>query len=204
MDVRQHWDRVHAAKPPEELSWYQSVPTVSLRMIDSAGLPGDARLLDVGGGVSTLVDALLERGYSRVSVLDVSAVALTAARARLGDRAGEVEWLEGNILDTPLPPSAFDLWHDRAVFHFLTEAVDRAAYVEAAAQALRPGGHLLVSTFAHDGPERCSGLPVVRYDPQGLESELGERFRGVEHERVEHVTPGGGLQRFLCCRFLRV
>jgi SAM-dependent methyltransferase len=204
MDAKQHWDTVHAAKRPQELSWYQRVPTVSLRMIDAAALPEDACLIDVGGGASTLVDALLDRGYSRVSVLDVSAVALGAAKARLGPRAQGVEWLEGNILDAGLPPPQFDLWHDRAVFHFLTDAPDRTAYVEVAAAAIRSGGHLLLSTFADDGPERCSGLPVVRYDLPRLAAELGERFRAVEHERVEHVTPGGGLQRFICARFVRV
>jgi SAM-dependent methyltransferase len=203
MSGRDHWDRIYGAKAPAELSWYESVPVTSLRLIDAAGLPPGARLLDVGGGASTLVDALLDRGDIAVSVLDLSWRAIERARLRLGARAPSVTWLEGDVLRVELPPEGYDLWHDRALFHFLTESRDREAYIGKMLGSVRPGGHLVMATFAADGPVRCSGLPVVRYSPGDLGAELGDSFELLEHEHVGHRTPGGTVQRFLFARFLR-
>lgn len=203
MSTREHWDRIYDGTRPAELSWYQPVPAMSLRMIEEAGLGADARILDVGGGASTLVDALLERGYSGVSVLDLSPRAIDLARARLASGAASVTWLEGDVRRVELPPEGYDLWHDRALFHFLTDAGDRAAYVAKMLGTIRSRGHVVMATFAADGPRSCSGLPVVRYTPAGLAAELGEPFRLVEHEHVEHRTPGDSVQRFVFCRFRR-
>lgn len=204
MSTREHWDTIYEARGPAELSWYQPVPVMSLRMIEEAGLPSDARILDVGGGTSNLVDELLKRGYSRLSVLDLSPRAIGLAQARLGPGAASVTWLEGDVRRVELPPHGYDLWHDRALFHFLADAGDRAAYVAKVLGAIRSGGYVVMATFAADGPRSCSGLPVVRYTPAGLAAELGEPFRLVEHEHVEHRTPGDSVQRFVFCRFRRV
>lgn len=204
MSTREHWDGIYDSRSPAELSWYERVPAVSLRMIGDTGLPKDARIIDVGGGASTLVNALLGRGYSRVSVLDLSSRALDLARVGLGADAGSVAWLEGDVRRVDLPPEGYDLWHDRALFHFLTDAADRADYVGKVLEAIRSGGHVVMATFAVDGPHRCSGLPVVRYTPAGLLAELGESFRLIEHEHVEHRTPGDSAQRFVFCRLRRV
>ncbi|MDZ7809552.1 MAG: class I SAM-dependent methyltransferase [Arhodomonas sp.] len=158
-------------------------------------------MIDVGGGASRLVDCLLEAGYEAVTVLDIAAGALEAARQRLGTAADAVQWLEADVTTATLPEKAWALWHDRAVFHFLTDAADRAAYLENLARGLRPGGQVIVATFAEDGPDRCSGLPVVRYSPESLERTLGAAFRLEHHELEDHYTPGGALQRFLYCRF---
>jgi SAM-dependent methyltransferase len=170
-------------------------------MIEAAGLPAGARLLDVGGGASTLVDALLDRGNIDVSVLDLSARAIDQARLRLGPRDGSVTWLPGDVRTVELPPEGYDLWHDRALFHFLTEARDRGVYLEQVLRSVRPGGHIVMATFALDGPPKCSGLPVVRYGPELLAAELGDAFRLLQHEHVEHRTPAGTVQRFSFFRF---
>jgi SAM-dependent methyltransferase len=194
MTTRQHWERVYESKAPSEVSWFQEHASLSLTMIERTGMPLSAAILDVGAGASTLVDDLLARGRSNVTVLDVSGIALSTARRRLGDRATEVVWLEGDVLEVPLP--GVDLWHDRAVFHFLTEPADRSAYVARLTGALRPGGRAIIATFAEDGPTRCSGLPVKRYSPDLLAAELGPAFRLVDSEREEHVTPFGTVQAF--------
>lgn len=199
MQIKAHWEQVYASRPPTEVSWFQPHVERSLQFIRDAGVPQTARIIDVGGGASTLVDDLLTAGYDDVSVLDISAHALAAARARLGARANEVRWLEADVPEATLPRHGYDVWHDRAVFHFLTDPADRRAYVRQVLHAVSPGGLVIVATFAPDGPERCSGLPVMRYDPQGLHAEFGAPFRLLRHEREAHHTPAGRVQQFIYC-----
>lgn len=199
-----HWEAVYANKAPHTVSWYQPRAARSMEFIGEAGVGTAARLLDVGGGASVLVENLLDAGYADVTVLDIAGSALAAARLRLGERAGDVTWLEADITDVELPTAGFDLWHDRAVFHFLIDPADRSAYVRTLHRALRPGGHAIIATFAEDGPERCSGLPVQRYSPEQLREQLGEAFTLLAYERDEHVTPAGALQRFQYSLFRRL
>lgn len=192
---KQHWETVYQDKSPLEVSWYQSRPTLSLELIASCELSPAASVIDVGGGASTLVDHLLEQGYRHLSVLDISAAALEHARRRLGERAGEVEWIEADITEF-VPPRTYDLWHDRAVFHFLTEAEDRSRYRDLLERAIAPGGHLIIAAFAPDGPTMCSGLPICRYDAAGLLDEVGPGFKLVDERREVHVTPADKEQSF--------
>jgi SAM-dependent methyltransferase len=203
MNRREHWERVYSTKAADAVSWYQKHADLSLDWIRASGIARTASLIDVGGGSSTLVDDLLHEGYSSLTVLDVSAAALAGTKARLGAQAEAVAWIAADITEVALPSRAFDLWHDRAVFHFLTAAQDRAAYVSALLRAVKPGGHMIVSTFAEDGPSQCSGLPVHRYTPSGLHAELGSDFALIRHQREEHRTPAGALQRFVYCHFRR-
>lgn len=196
-----HWDGAYTGKQDTEVSWFQEQPGMSLELIRHCALPAGASVIDVGGGASRLVDVLVDDGLA-VTVLDLSAAALEKARARLGGRAAAVEWVVADITAW-MPAAPFDLWHDRAVFHFLTEPADRAAYRERLAAALRPGGQAVIGTFALDGPERCSGLPVMRYGPEELTAELGPSFRLVEAVRESHVTPAGKTQSFQFCRLSR-
>jgi SAM-dependent methyltransferase len=196
MSRKAHWEGVYRHKLPEAVSWYQARAAVSMRLVGQAGVGPGGRIIDVGGGASVLVGNLLEAGHREVTVLDISAAALARARSPLGDRAAAVTWLEADVTAADLAPKAYDLWHDRAVFHFLVEPGDRRAYVSTLRAALRPGGHVIIATFAEDGPERCSGLPVRRYAPQQLQAELGGDFELLASEREEHVTPGGMVQRF--------
>jgi SAM-dependent methyltransferase len=193
---KEHWQRVYATRAPESLSWFQAEPSLSLEWIEAATPDRDAPILDVGGGASTLVDGLLDRGYRDLTVLDLAAPALDAARRRLGARAGRVSWREADLLAEPLAAASVALWHDRAVFHFLVDAADRARYAERAAHAIRPGGHALLATFAADGPRRCSGLEVRGYAAPELALELGTSFELVDERREEHRTPAGAVQRF--------
>ena len=199
MHPKDHWEQVYAAKAADAVSWYQARADCSLRMIRASGLPASASLIEVGGGASTLVDDLLATGYQDITVLDLSAAALAAARARLGARADAVRWLRADITTVELPACAYDLWHDRAVFHFLTAAEDRRAYVRAVRHAVKPGGHVVLATFAEDGPERCSGLPVMRYGAHELHAAFGDAFTLVAHEREAHRTPFGTVQQFTYC-----
>lgn len=199
MQVKNHWEHVYETKSADSVSWFQPHAEQSLRLIHQTGLPQTASIIDVGGGASTLVDDLLNDGFRSVTVLDLSGAALAAARARLGDRAASVTWLEADITQVALPCNAYDIWHDRAVFHFLTSDRDRQAYVSAVLRAVKPGGVVIVATFAEDGPLQCSGLPVVRYSPAALHAEFGARFNLVTHEREEHHTPSGGVQSFIYC-----
>ena len=203
MTSKNHWETIYATKAPESLSWYEANADDSLRLLQAAGLPLDAAIIDVGGGASTLVDDLLNLGYQRITVLDLSGAALAVSRERLGARAAAGQWLEADILTATLPAHAYDVWHDRAVFHFLTSPADQQAYVRAVLQALKPGGTLLLATFAEDGPTTCSGLPVVRYSPERLQETLGTAFFLLGHEQFSHRTPGGAEQHFLSCRFQR-
>lgn len=199
MQQKEHWENVYATKPATGVSWFQEHPEQSLRLIAGTGVPLSASILDVGGGASTLVDDLLARGYTSLSVLDISAAALKAAQARLGDRAGKVRWIEGDITAIDLPVRAYDVWHDRAVFHFLTAPEQRSAYVERVLRSVKPGGHVIVSTFAEDGPIQCSGLPVMRYSAEALHSEFGAAFKLLKHESEDHRTPAGNIQKFVYC-----
>ena len=199
MQPKNHWEHVYSTKKTESVSWFQEHAEQSMRLIRATGVPCSAGIIDVGGGASTLVDDLLSSGYCAVSVLDLAAAALSVAKARLGERASEVQWTEGDITKVLLPVHAFDVWHDRAVFHFLTSKEDRAAYVDTVLRSVKPGGHVIVATFAEDGPIQCSGLPVVRYGPNELHAEFGSPFSLVQHEREEHHTPFGTVQKFVYC-----
>lgn len=209
MDRERHWERVYAAKSPVEVSWYAAHLTESLEWIEEAAASSatvrDAfAIVDVGGGASTLVDDLWARGFRALTVLDLSAGALEHARERMGDAAQDVRWVVGDVTRCALHERAFDLWHDRAVFHFLTEAEDRAAYVGQVRRALKPDGVVIVATFSVNGPERCSGLPVCRYDAASLAREFGAGFVMEKSAVVVHRTPGGGVQEFVFCRMRRV
>ena len=199
MQPKNHWEHVYATKKTESVSWFQEHAEQSMRLIRGMGVPYSAGIIDVGGGASTLVDDLLSSGYCAVSVLDLAAAALSVAKARLGERASQVQWTEGDITKVLLPVHAFDVWHDRAVFHFLTSKEDREAYVDKVLRSVKPGGHVIVATFAEDGPIQCSGLPVMRYGPSKLHAEFGSPLSLVRHEREEHHTPFGTVQKFVYC-----
>lgn len=202
MDRKTHWEDVYERKASTEVSWFQPRPQTSLELFDRAGISAAARVIDVGGGASRLVDHLIDRGFEHVTVLDISARALELTRRRLGERAGRVTWVEADITEAELP-GPYDLWHDRAVFHFLVDAADREAYATRLERALAPGGHVVVATFAEDGPERCSGLPVVRYAPEALRQALSGSLELVETRREMHRTPAGKQQSFVYCLFRR-
>ncbi|MCL4182365.1 MAG: class I SAM-dependent methyltransferase [Burkholderiaceae bacterium] len=199
MESKEHWEKVYATKATTQVSWFQEHAEVSLKLIRDAGISCQASIIDVGGGASTLVDDLVDRGYEDVTVLDLSGAALAAAKARLGPRAARVQWSEANVLDAALARHRYDVWHDRAVFHFLTDAHDRGAYVRAVLHAVKPGGLVIVATFAPDGPTHCSGLPVMRYGARELHAEFGEPFVLLGHEHESHQTPAGSEQRFVYC-----
>ncbi len=197
-----HWENVYRTKGEQEVSWFQETPSVSLELIRSTGAARRSAIVDIGGGASRLVDALVTEGYGSVTVLDLSESALAAAKARLGPAAADVTWIVADVVGWR-PPQRYDVWHDRAAFHFLTDAADRTAYVGCLRDALRPGGHAIIATFALDGPERCSGLPVVRYDAASLGTVLGSGFDLVETRRHDHHTPMGSTQRFQFSVFRR-
>ncbi len=199
MEAKSHWNEVYSTKSSEAVSWYQPHATLSLEMIRSVANGKSARIVDVGGGASSLVDDLLAEGMTQVGVLDISGAALDVARQRLGEQAARVRWMEGDITTIPLEKSSIDIWHDRAVFHFLTDAADRAAYVAQVRHAVRPGGHVIVAAFGPDGPLECSGLPVVRYAPGALHAEFGGAFELLEHMKEDHHTPAGLVQHFVYC-----
>lgn len=199
MQSKEHWERVYSTKAADAVSWYQQHAEHSLQLIETTGVPRTASIIDVGGGASTLVDDLLARNYQDVTVLDLSAAALDSARKRLGAFAGSVTWLESDITRAELPRHAYDLWHDRAVFHFLTAPESRRAYVQAVLRSVKPGGHVIVATFAEDGPLQCSGLPVMRYNATRLHAEFGEAFTLLSHEKEAHHTPLGTTQQFTYC-----
>jgi trans-aconitate methyltransferase len=197
-----HWEHIYETKAENELSWYQESPAISLDLIRATGAKSSAAIIDIGGGASRLVDALLNEGFRAVTVLDLSESALAAAKARLGPRSANVTWIVADVTAWE-PSETYDLWHDRAAFHFLTGAADRRAYAERVAEAVRPGGHAVIGTFAPDGPERCSGLPVMRHDAASIGAVLGEKFALVETRRDDHVTPAGVTQRFQFSLFRR-
>jgi len=190
-----HWETAYADKRPTEVSWFQPQPAQSLRLIEESNPGNDAPILDVGAGASMLVDCLLDAGYDDVSILDISGAALREVRERLGSRAADITIIESNVLSFE-PQRRYALWHDRAAFHFLTDASERLSYVKLLRQSLQPGGYLVLATFAADGPQRCSGLPVQRYDVQQLETLLGADFVLRSHILHDHSTPSGSVQQF--------
>jgi SAM-dependent methyltransferase len=199
MDPKSHWEHVYRTNRSTQVSWYQPHARRSLELLQRVSPPPDGPIIDVGGGASTFIDDLLDTGYRDLTVLDLSATALAEARARLGTRAASVQWLEADILDVSLAGARYSVWHDRAVFHFLTAPADRARYIAQTRAAVRPGGFVLVATFADDGPTRCSGLDVARYSAAELDAEFGPAFRLLVSEREEHLTPGGARQAFNYC-----
>ncbi|MGO4808550.1 class I SAM-dependent methyltransferase [Cupriavidus sp. 2MCAB6] len=199
MQSKEHWERVYTAKGPTSVSWFQEHARQSVELIRQTGVAPDAAMIDVGGGASTLVDDLVGEGYTNLTVLDLSDAALSAAKARLGERANRVSWLVGDVTQLELSIHAYDVWHDRAVFHFLTTLEEREAYVRAVLRAVKPGGSVIVATFAEDGPEQCSGLPVMRYSADALHAEFGAPFTLLRQEREEHHTPFGTVQKFIYC-----
>jgi ubiquinone/menaquinone biosynthesis C-methylase UbiE len=203
MQSKFHWEHVYTTKSSTAVSWYQPHATLSLDLIQRIGIGPAAAIIDVGGGASTLTDDLVARGYRNLSVLDLSGEALAVARRRLGQKSGHVQWIESEVTAAPLPQRFFDVWHDRAVFHFLTAAADRRAYVDQVMRAVKPGGHVIIATFGLDGPGECSGLPVVQYDADSLHGEFGAAFELVEHDEEAHVTPAGRVQHFTYCHCVK-
>jgi ubiquinone/menaquinone biosynthesis C-methylase UbiE len=203
MSEQDHWDSVYKTKAAQQVSWFQEHATLSLEIIRSTGAGHGARIVDVGGGASTLVDDLLADGYRDITVLDLSAAALEVARQRLGSAGAAVRWVAGDIRHLELPSPSYDIWHDRAVFHFLTDPDDRQAYVRQVMRAVKPGGHVIVATFAPDGPAQCSGLPVTRYDHAQLHGEFGPAFELIDKASEVHETPWGSMQHFVYCHCLK-
>lgn len=199
MHPKDHWEKVYSAKAATSVSWFQEHAETSLNIIRSTGVGKAAAIIDVGGGASTLVDDLLLSGYENLSVLDLSAMALAAAQKRIGAPSANVTWLKADVTKVDLPTHHFDVWHDRAVFHFLTTPEDRAAYVGAVLRAVKPGGHVIVATFAEDGPTQCSGLPVMRYRADELHAVFGSFFLLLQHSKEVHHTPSGTDQKFVYC-----
>jgi SAM-dependent methyltransferase len=201
MDTKEHWEQVYTGKPSHRLGWYKPRLQTSLEWIGALGLEPDEPIIDVGGGASTLIDDLIAAGHSAITVIDIAEPALELLRSRLGGKSAAVNWLCGDITRIELPENAFALWHDRAVFHFLTETSQRERYRENLCRALQPGGHLIIGTFAPEAPPRCSGLPVQRYDLELLCDTLGTAFELRRHQKEMHVTPGGVEQMYLYCEF---
>lgn len=202
MNRTEHWNHVYQTKASDDVSWFQAQPATSLRLIEACGVGKGDGIIDVGGGASVLVDFLLDAGYSQLAVLDISAAALDHAKGRLGARADAVYWFAADVT-TFVPTRQFGLWHDRAVFHFLTDKADRQKYVETMKRTLAPEGRAVIATFAIDGPEKCSGLSVCRYDAQAISTELGAEFQLLEQVNETHVTPWNTEQRFSYFRFAR-
>lgn len=201
IERQSHWQNVYQTKGERDVSWFQETPAISLDLIHATGVTTGASVVDIGGGASRLVDSLVDEGFV-VTVLDISEKALASSRDRLGPRSARVSWIAADVTAWR-PDKSYDIWHDRAAFHFLTEPGDRAAYAACVQRAVPSGGHVIIGTFAPDGPERCSGLPVVRHDAASLAAVLGPSFRLIESRRHDHRTPGGAIQRFQFSRFQR-
>jgi SAM-dependent methyltransferase len=199
VDTEEHWERVYGAKAADHVSWFRPHLETSLGLIERSAAGRSAPVIDVGGGASSLVDDLIARGYRDLTVLDISKAALDVAKTRLGDAGKFVKWMHADVTKETFPANSYDVWHDRAVFHFLTEPSQRFAYVRNVAWALKPGGHVIVSTFGPEGPQKCSGLQVARYDAQSLHQQFGRRFHLVESSKELHETPFGTTQQFLYC-----
>jgi len=202
MQVREHWEGIYSTHSEEDLSWFEPVPSISLDLLLTPSLKKDGAILDVGGGTSRLVDALLDRGFENITVLDVAPSALEISKARLGDRASRVRWIAADITQWEAD-TVYSAWHDRAVFHFLVDQEARRAYLAAMERCLAPGALVVIGTFSTLGPERCSGLPVMRYSAHSLAAELGDGFRWTATRKLEHVTPSGAMQHFQFSRFVR-
>jgi SAM-dependent methyltransferase len=199
---KEHWEAVYRNKSPLEVSWYQQEPTLSFSLINGVSVPLDAPVIDIGGGASTLVDKLSDAGFTNISVLDVSGAALAHAKQRLAHKSSAVRWYEEDVTSFE-PPHRFLLWHDRAVFHFLTRSEDRKNYVDVLERSLLPGGHIIIMTFAIGGPEKCSGLDIVQYDADKLTTELGAGFELLETGFEVHLTPSGNQQKFVYFRLVK-
>jgi SAM-dependent methyltransferase len=201
MGTQSHWEHIYQTKTPLETSWYAPHLQISLAWLLQAAPDRSASIIDVGGGESTLVDDLISAGYRALTVLDLSQAALQKSQRRLGDAARHVTWIAGDVTDLALPAHVNDLWHDRAVFHFLTQPEQRAAYARNLAASLKDGGQVIMATFGPQGPQKCSGLPTQRYDAESLQRELGPQFRILRHTTIDHQTPFGTAQQFLYCHF---
>jgi 2-polyprenyl-3-methyl-5-hydroxy-6-metoxy-1,4-benzoquinol methylase len=199
MDAKTHWEKVYTTKKPEAVSWYRAHLETSLALIERASHSRSTSIIDIGAGESTLVDDLLARGYEHITVLDVSQTAFEVTKKRLGPLEEQINWIVADITQVELQPSAYDVWHDRAVFHFLRSIEQRSAYVRNVARSVKPAGHVIVSTFGPEGPRKCSGLEVMRYDAKSLHNEFGVRFRLMESSKELHNTPFGTTQQFLYC-----
>lgn len=202
-DRRQHWESIYRDKAADQVGWFQPHAASSLRLIKE-NADKDSCIIDVGGGASVLADDLLDAGYCNLTVLDLAESALAASRARLGARAALLQWIAADITRAELPAAHYDVWHDRAVFHFLTDPADRARYVAQVLKSVKPGGHVIVAAFGPGGPLQCSGLDVVRYAPDALHAEFGVPFRLLRHETEIHHTPSGQEQEFVYCYCVRV
>ncbi len=199
MNRRSHWENVYTTKGHDQVSWFREHLDTSLRMIVGTGVEKDAAIIDIGGGASTLVDDLLDHGFADVSVLDISSTAIATSKKRLGRRSSDVEWLVADITEVDLPAVHFDVWHDRAVFHFLTDPDDLRRYVELVNRSVKPGGHIIIASFGPNGPLKCSGLDVVRYSPVSMHDEFGDKFQLVSSVDETHDTPFGTTQEFIYC-----
>ena len=199
MNKKTHWENVYQSKSDRQVSWYREHLDNSLRIILATKVGREAAIIDVGGGSATLVDDLLENGFADITVLDISSSAIEKSRTRLGERAAQIEWLEADITRAALPENRFDVWHDRAVFHFLTDAADRRKYVAQVMRSLKIGGHIIVASFGLNGPQKCSGLDVVRYSPETMHEEFGGNFKLVKSLNETHETPFGTTQEFVYC-----
>jgi SAM-dependent methyltransferase len=198
-DTQAHWERIYSTKAPTEVSWFSPHLETSLALVERVAADRSASIIDVGAGESTFVDDLIGRGYFNITVVDLSQTAIDHTRNRVGAAAERITWLVGDITQIHLPEHSYDVWHDRAVFHFLKDQAERLAYVRQVASAVKHGGHVIVGTFGPEGPEKCSGLEVMRYDAGSLHDEFGARFRLVESSNELHETPFGTTQQFLYC-----
>ena len=203
MDKKNHWEKIYTQKNADDVSWFQERPEKSLEIIQHISQSKDDAIIDVGGGASTLVDYLYHAHYKDITILDLSVAALEQSKLRLQQLAEQIEWLEGDITAIDLPKHRYQIWHDRAVFHFLTQKQDREKYVELVSHSVKPGGYVLIATFGLDGPDKCSGLPIVKYDPDSLHNEFGARFALKEHHIELHDTPFGTTQQFMYCYCLK-
>lgn len=201
MQDKAHWEKIYSSKKPDEVSWFQAHAKTSLKIIENAQVAATANMIDVGGGASTLVDDMLDQGFKNITVLDLSGTALQAAQNRLGDMAKQVNWYEANLLEANLPARQYDVWHDRAVFHFLTNQTDRDQYIDQVMKAIKPRGLVIIATFAEDGPQKCSDLPVIRYNREQLQCQFGASFQLLSSEQESHHTPWGAVQQFTYCVF---
>jgi 2-polyprenyl-3-methyl-5-hydroxy-6-metoxy-1,4-benzoquinol methylase len=204
MDTKAHWDHVYASKSSDDVSWYQDYPALSLEFIKNTGLPPHAAIIDVGAGASKLADCLVEAAYQDITLLDISEASLDVTRRRLSSAQAQIDWLVGDITTIPLRRHRYAVWHDRAVFHFLTHEHQKRRYVEQVKHALMPGGHVILATFAVDGPQQCSGLSTDRYDAAALHAVFGGSFQLIASVQETHVTPWQGEQRFLYCHCIRL
>ena len=203
MNKKSHWETVYTTKSSNDVSWFQPHAVTSIEFINRLNCEKSAAIIDVGGGASTLVDDLLLNGHTNVSVLDLSGAALETAKKRIGESSGSVNWIEADITNVTLPKQQFDVWHDRAVFHFLTTPEERIAYIKNVMHAVKPHCHIIIATFAEDGPEKCSGLPIVRYSAESLHAEFGEHFLLKEQLYETHTTPFATTQQFVFCHFVK-